>query len=67
MMDRSAAICPALYGMNSTPEADRRTHWRIENGAARWRCTYSNAAMADTATDRIEPNIVKTMLKSIAE
>src|SRR3984957_7940297 len=58
IIERSAAICPALYGMNRTPGDDRdRIHPRTEKGAARWAWMYSKAAMADTGTDRIEPNM----------
>src|ERR1700730_17898526 len=58
IIERSAAICPALYGMNRAPGNVRvRTQARTENGAARWFCMYSKAAMADPVTDRIEPNI----------
>src|SRR6202162_3157562 len=58
IMERNAAICPALYGMNRAPgRVCARTHLRTENGAARWFRMYSNAAIADPVTDRIEPNI----------
>src|SRR5580658_3641449 len=44
--------------MNRTPGDLRdRIHSRTENGAERWAWMYSKAAMADTVTDRIEPNM----------
>ena len=56
MIDRSAAICAAVYGMNSTPRP-WRTQSRTEKVRARCACTNSNATAADAATERIEPNM----------
>ena len=42
--------------MKSTPRPSL-IHSRTENGAARCAWTYSSAAAADTATERIEPNM----------
>ena len=56
MIVRSAAICGAEYGMNSTPRPPD-TQSRTEKLRARCARTYSSAAAAEATTERIEPNM----------
>jgi len=58
IMERSAATWADLYVMKSAPGAPGpRTQPRTENGTERCCWMYSRAEIADTATDRMEPNI----------
>ena len=57
MVEPSAAICPALYGMKRTPLGSSLTHCRIENFRASCRAICASAPTAELVTERIESNM----------